>query len=554
MKKVYILLIGIIILASILRLWQIGNVPPSPDWDEAALGYNAYSIMLTGKDEFGKFLPVVLRSFDDYKPALYTYLVIPFIKVFGLNIIAVRLPSVIFGVLTILAVFYLIKELFEERKLKILSKEIPVEAFALLVTFLLAISPWHIQFSRIAFEANVGVAFNVFALLFFIKGIKNPRLLPLSFFFGAINIYVYQSEKVFTVLLFLVLIAVYFRELIKIPKKYIFLSLAVALIIGFPMIQYTLTDKNALLRARGVSVFADQTQFLKRNVEKISADKARGDYLGLILDNRRIEYTKAIFAGYISHFDLNWLFIRGDIARHHAPFMGLLYWWEFPFLFIGLYILIFGNIKKSSKIIIFSYFLLVPIPASITSGVPHAVRALNFLPIPQIFIGLGLLASYLYALKLKSVVRQGLFGLFIIIFIFNFVYYLNQYFVQLNYFNSSDWQYGYREAVKFIDQVGSGYKKVIVSNERPLDQSYMFLLFYLKYPPEKYQNEGGTQSGGFKENHGFANLEFKNIRWNQESKDKTLFIGRQEDFPSDAKVIKTIFLPNGNPAIKIVEG
>src|SRR5215469_1838474 len=93
-----ILLFGIIIIASILRLWQIANVPPSPDWDEVALGYNAYSILQTGKDEYGSFLPIVLRSYDDYKPALYTYLVIPFIRIFGLNIVAVRLPAAIIGV------------------------------------------------------------------------------------------------------------------------------------------------------------------------------------------------------------------------------------------------------------------------------------------------------------------------------------------------------------------------------------------------------------------------------------------------------------------------
>src|SRR5258708_252135 len=76
-KKVLLLFIGIIFIATLLRLWQLGNMPPSPDWDEVALGYNSYSILHTGKDEFGKLFPVVLRSFDDYKPALYAYLAIP---------------------------------------------------------------------------------------------------------------------------------------------------------------------------------------------------------------------------------------------------------------------------------------------------------------------------------------------------------------------------------------------------------------------------------------------------------------------------------------------
>src|SRR5271170_7064405 len=84
----------ILVLGLALRLWQLGAVPPSPDWDEVALGYDAYSIMHTGRDEFGAFLPSVLRSFDDYKPALYAYLAIPTVAVFGLTTFAVRLPSV----------------------------------------------------------------------------------------------------------------------------------------------------------------------------------------------------------------------------------------------------------------------------------------------------------------------------------------------------------------------------------------------------------------------------------------------------------------------------
>src|SRR3989344_8827227 len=143
------ILFFIIIIAAVLRLWYIGNIPPSPNWDEVALGYNAYSIMLTGRDEYGEYLPIILRSYDDYKPALYAYFVIPFIKILGLEVFAVRLPSALFGILAVLATYFLVKEIFSDRRIAFLS------------SFLLAISPWHIQFSRIAFESNVGLAFNI---------------------------------------------------------------------------------------------------------------------------------------------------------------------------------------------------------------------------------------------------------------------------------------------------------------------------------------------------------------------------------------------------------
>ena len=100
-RKQKICLILILVLATFLRFWRLDQVPPSPDWDEAALGWNAYSLMETGRDEYGQLLPFFLRSFDDYKPAFYAYLAILPIKFFGLNLWATRFPSALLGVLSV---------------------------------------------------------------------------------------------------------------------------------------------------------------------------------------------------------------------------------------------------------------------------------------------------------------------------------------------------------------------------------------------------------------------------------------------------------------------
>ncbi len=558
MRKYTYLLVFILLLASALRLSALGNVPPSPDWDEASLGYNAYSILKTGNDEYGKFLPVVLRSFDDYKPALYIYFTIPSIIFFGVNTFAVRLPSAIFGILTVFVTYLFVRELFG-REITIRGKNIQTEYLALLSAFVLAISPWHIQFSRIAFESNVGMGLNLLAAFFFLKGLKSPWFLLGSAFVMGINIYMYQSEKVFTPLLLLVLVAVYIKQLQKIPRKYMILSCIVGFITVIPMGYYLLTNTEALSRARGVSVFADQTAFLKDNAEKILQDKKSGDIVGLVLDNRRVEYGKAVLANYISHMDLNWLFITGDIARHHAPGMGLLYLFELPFLFLGMYFLLFERIDKKIKLLLFLWLFITPIPASVTSGVPHAVRALNFLPILQIITALGLFTAFVEVLSIKYKVssipmRYFIFSLSFLLFLFNFLYYLNQYFVQQNFYNSLDWQYGYEKAIPEILKVEGRYKKIIVSNQAPLDQSYIFFLFYLLYPPGQYQKEALEASGGFREDHQFGKYEFRPIRWESEEKtEDTLYIGRPGDFP-DIPSIKTIYYLDNTPAIKIVSG
>src|SRR3990172_3711920 len=114
MKKSLILLGLILILAAVLRFWHISQNPPSLYWDEASLGYNAYSILKTGRDEHGKFLPFTnFAAFGDYKPPGYIYFSVPSVGVFGLNEFAIRFPSAFFGILTVLLAYFLTKKLFE---------------------------------------------------------------------------------------------------------------------------------------------------------------------------------------------------------------------------------------------------------------------------------------------------------------------------------------------------------------------------------------------------------------------------------------------------------
>lgn len=556
-KKDLILLSAVLLVGAILRFWQLGNVPISPDWDEVSLGYNAYSIIQTGRDEYGEFLPIVMRSFDDYKPALYSYLAVPFVAVFGLNIFAVRFVSALFGVLTIFAVYFLLRELFGEKNFKKEIKGFLIDV-PILSSFLLAISPWHIQFSRIAFESNVGLAFNVFTALFFLKGLKRPLYLNLSAICAVLSIYVYQSEKVFTPLLVFTMAIIFRKELLSLPKKYLASAILVGLILILPMVSYTLSNTNALGRAKGVSIFSSSDHILQENAKRLLADRENNDIVGLIVDNRRILFAREVISGYLSHFDLNWLFIRGDISRHHAPNMGLMYLFELPFLLVGIYILTFGPFSKKTKLFIFSWFLLVSIPASITSGVPHAVRTLNFVPIFQIFTAIGILTSLNFVLSIKykvlSIRITKLFATCYLIFsVFNLVYYLNQYFVQQNYYTAIDWQYGYEKTTAEIQKYADSYKKIVVSNQAPMDQSYMFFLFYLKYPPQIYQKQSTHASGGFRENHIFGKYEFRPIDWIKDQKmENTLFVGRPSDFPENSKYLFKVSYPNGIPAMLIV--
>ncbi len=553
--KPTILLAVIICVGFFLRGYQLGLVPQSLNWDEVSLGYNAYSILNTGKDEYGEFMPLVLRSFDDYKPALYTYLVIPFVALLGLTEQAVRLPSAIAGTLAVGLIYFLVLELLGSKKINIFGREIKSIHIALLASFFLAISPWHIQFSRIAYESNVGLTINIAVFLTFLKGLKKPIYLPLSFLLASLNIHMYQSDRVFSPLLVVVLCIIFYKKILKI-KKWFVVSFFIAFLVSLPLIIFIATNNDALLRARGVSVFSEQS-LVKRSSSKLLYDTESNNILGKIFDNRRVEFIKASVDGYTSHFDLNWLFITGDLARHHAPNMGLLHLFTLPFLLIGIYVMVFLNLELTKKLSFFSYFLLVPIPASITSGVPHAVRTLNFEWTFEFFIALGLVGFAVLILKIKKSIFKSVIYLGVIIYfvlsLVNISYYINQYFVQLNYFNARDWLYGYKEAIAYVSARSSDYDWVVVENEVPFDQSYMFFLFYLKVDPAYYQSLGGTKSGGFKEQHkGFYNYTFEPVA-KTEKTGKVLLMGAPNDIPAGLMDSKVISYPNGEPAIVISE-
>lgn len=134
MKKIVIILLFIILLGFFLRVYRIDNSPQSLYWDEVSIGYNAYSVLQTGKDEWGRVLLWFFEAFGEFKFPVAIYSTAISIKFFGLTDFAVRFPSAFFGALSIVAIYMLGKELFLKRKIALIS------------AFLFAVSPWSIQF------------------------------------------------------------------------------------------------------------------------------------------------------------------------------------------------------------------------------------------------------------------------------------------------------------------------------------------------------------------------------------------------------------------------
>ncbi len=539
MKRTWIVLIVIVFVAAMVRLWNLGATPPSPDWDEAALGYNAYSVLLTGRDEYGTAFPLSLRSFDDYKPPLYMYMTIPSVAIFGLSVWSTRLPSALMGILAVIGTFFFVRELlFKWGKDKKIIGSVP-----LIAAFLLAVSPWHIQFSRIAFEANTGVTLNIWAAYFFLR---NKKTLWVSALLFGLSLYAYHSERIFAPMFLLLLTVLDWKE-VWLNKKTVYAAVAVGLVTVIPMI-VMFTNPTTLMRLKGTSSLSDQTALLSSSVKLLEDDIARNDTFGMLFDNRRIVWVKTVVDGYLSHFSFKWLFLQGDLPRHHAPDMGLLYLVELPFLFWG----IVSIAKRGGKLAVFLFvwMFLAPIPASVTTGLPHAIRTLVFLPVFQIFTAFGIY-EYIVWMKNGRNWRKTTLPVILFFALFNVVYYLHMYFVHMDKEYSDYWQYGYQQAVEYAEAHKGEYKKIVVSTK--LEQPHMFFLFYTKYDPKKYQLEGGTASGGFREvkNH-FDVYDFRPINWSTETKDgTTLYIGTPSEIPdANLGVIKYL---DGRAAIHIAQ-
>src|SRR3972149_9040197 len=110
-KSVKIILLVILIIASFLRLWKISEVPVSLFGDELDVGYQAYSVLKTGKDYYGNFMPIHFHSLAEWRTPLYLYSAVPTVALFGVSPLGVRLPAAIFGIANIWLLYLLVREL-----------------------------------------------------------------------------------------------------------------------------------------------------------------------------------------------------------------------------------------------------------------------------------------------------------------------------------------------------------------------------------------------------------------------------------------------------------
>lgn len=509
-------LLAIVVLAAGLRVWHLSVNPPGLTWDEAALGYNAYSILQTGRDEYGKWLPLTLKSFGDYKPALYVYFDIPFVAVFGLTETAIRLPSVLAGVGLVILIYLLLMELTKERRL------------ALLGALMSAISPLAIQFSRPAFESNVALFFNVLGTLLFLQGLRKRFLLPLSVLSFSVSLFTYQSSRLFVPLLILGLVFFYRKKLFF--DKWVKLS-------GAFLVFLTMLTMYLVFGLGQSNRLAVMNFFAYRRSEEIVNQISREDGLPInsldfqILHGEWWSYVRGLGERYLIYFSPKTLFVNGDYnQRDRVPDLGVLYYFSVVLIPLG-FVLLW---RYSGAKLIFFWLALAPLPGVLSRDLITTLRSLNLLLPLSILEGAGL---FYLGLKFWQWGRKR-FYLFIIAAVLvmggNLLIYFDRYFIHAPKEYSQHWLYGYKEAVSSLVNFEKlhQYNRVVMTDT--YGQPYIYYLFYSRYDPARFQKQAvldqpGVDVGTVRK---IDNIEFRHIYWPKDRfSPNNLYIGTLEELP-----------------------
>lgn len=546
MNKNYLILAVILLLATVLRFWNLANAPPSLTWDEAALGYNAYSILRTGKDEYGNFLPLNLKSFGDYKPAIYAYIDIPFVAILGLNEVSVRSPSAIFGVLSVLVVFLIVRLGFKNERL------------ALFCALALAISPLSLQFSRPAFESSVALTFNLLGGYFFLKGLKRSKWHLLSAGFFGLSLFTYQSSRLFVPLIILSLMFIY-RPEIKFDR---YLKIGVGslmLLFGLMLVSVFGLGQSNRLATLNVFAYPRTSEIIDLISKEDKLDQ--NSLMFQLLHGEWFAHTRGLFERFLLYFSVKMLFVDGDVSfRNRVPDLGLLYYFSAVLIPVGFFGLVRAKTKMSLLLLV--WWVLAILPAVLARDLINVIRSFNMVLTLSVLEGFGMYYIFAKLWRYKNIISIPLITGVVLLMLANFLIYLDRYYVHAPIEYSFGWVYGYKALFAYLnDPQVAKYPHVIITDD--YGQPYIYYLFYNQYDPAKFQAQASLDQGSIDVGtvRRIDKYEFRRVdRWADRSLHNTLLVAIPLDLApeeiareSNWTTLKEINFLNGKPAFRIVE-
>ncbi len=530
------ILVVILALATTLRLFNLSTNPPGLNWDEVSMGYSAYSLLQTGADEWGVKYPLLFRSYGEWKSPVYIYLLVPFIKIFGLNAWGVRLPAALFGVLAVYLTYLIGRRLYGDK-------------VGLWAAFLLAVSPWHLMLSRPGYEAGVALMLLLLGVYLLILAVdqRNLKYWILSAIAFGLGPHTYNSAKI-VVPIIVVYLVFMLRKKIVLKNLIVFGSILV--IFATPLL-LNLSSGRAQGRYKQVGITTDAE--VTTNFYEYRKTFPAPAIINRIIFSKYSYFVVKGLENWVSYFSPTFLVMQGGPRPQHSiPYRGVLYFSEMVLIFYGITAMRkYRGLAKSIPILLIAIGF---IPAALTKDSFHVLRSIMTLPGWQFLAAIGLVELQNKKFKyLKFVYR--LLIIEIIIFLFTYFLWYPKAFAK-------DWQYGYKQAVEYAQRHKDQYHDIIFT--KWYGEPQLFVAFYGKLDPVEFQKENiqlkryeelGLPWLDQLEVYKIGQYSFTSLDWKGSGDNKnTLYIGKADDFWVDTTYLKQIKFPDGSVAFNIVEG
>ena len=461
--KKYIVFYIVLILGFLVRLIAIDKFPVGLNCDEASSTYEAYSILNYGIDRNGNFLPVFLEAWGSGQNALYSYLLIPFVKILGVNIFSTRIPMAIISCISLIVWYYLLKNIKDDKK------------FVLIGIIFLSICPWHIMKSRWGLESNLFPDLALWAIGLLISYLKTKKQfkLYLSFAILGITSYAYGTSYMFLPI-FCLLIIVYLLYKKEINIKQAILCFSIVGIISLPIVICVIINTFDLKQINlpfmtiprlPANRYEEQTTLFSGNIFLSSLENIKNSISLLILQN-------------------------DGLIWNNIPGFGMYYIISIPALALGL-IYSFKNAKEKNE---FDYVMNIWFIASFLLLFVFKeanINRINILIFPLVYyISKGLYMVFELKQMVLNVIISCLFIILFVAFLINYV--------RLE--GEDNWTFisGVKDVIEYIDS--SGAEKIYF--QYAFKEPYIYVLYYTKYDVKKYLDTVQV----FQENAKFDNI------------------------------------------------
>lgn len=507
-------LLALLLLGAAVRWIGLDAAPPGLSPDEATNGYDAYSLALTGRDQHGHLLPRVAASINDYRMPGFIYAAVPFVAAMGLSVTSVRLAAAVMGWLALPVVYRLGRGMFGPEA-------------GLAATALLALSPWHVPFSRMGLEGTTValVAAASVAAVWQWRGDRRWRWVWLAGALFGLSFYTYSIMKLFTPLLLAGLGLILWQDARAQPRHALALTALVGLL-ALPMAWDTLNAPDFMqARYNQIAVFKPGRPL----------DEALGEAL----------------ANVGTHLGPDFLFIRGDYdALHHPPGAGQLYWIQLPLVLAG----IVGGLRerrtRQATLALLAWIAAALAPVALTQitleGSGHSHRAIPMAAAWQLLSGAGM-AVLLRAWPRR---RAGLAALVALATLAQAGPYLHRYFTAYPGTVLARFDDGMPQAVRALDALDDGYETVVFTDMA--SWPYLHILFFTRYDPRLLQtNLPAREAALFAPVTRVGKYHIGDVQAAYEQLDHGLFVMPAWMLPGVEPLAVTTF-STGEPAFKIV--